>query len=62
MTSTSDLEPQVVHLLEKWVGRYPHPKLDPVGIWDDIVTGRCLMMTKLLEKFHNITPEARCVQ
>lgn len=51
----------VTHLLSKWAGRYPHSKLDPIGVWDDIVTGRCMMMTKLLEKFHSLQPSTMYV-
>ncbi|XP_064405997.1 DNA-dependent protein kinase catalytic subunit-like isoform X2 [Halichondria panicea] len=56
ITCTSDLESHVTGLLQKWAGRYPHPKLDPIRVWDDIVTGRCLMMTKLLERLHFLAP------
>lgn len=27
-------------LLQKWNARFPHPKRDPVSVWDDIVTNR----------------------
>ena len=27
-------------LLSKWESRFPHPKLDPLSVWDDIVTSR----------------------
>ena len=27
-------------LLQRWNARFPHPKRDPVSVWDDIVTNR----------------------
>lgn len=30
----------VHRLLSKWGSRFPHPKLDPLSVWDDIVTTR----------------------
>lgn len=30
----------VNNLLRKWRKRFPDPKLDPVPIWDDIITTR----------------------
>lgn len=27
-------------LLDKWASRFPHPKLDSISVWDDIVTSR----------------------
>jgi DNA-dependent protein kinase catalytic subunit len=41
----------VYHLLSKWESRFPHPKQDPLSVWDNIVTSRCMMMRKLLERF-----------
>ncbi|GFO12453.1 DNA-dependent protein kinase catalytic subunit [Plakobranchus ocellatus] len=37
-------------LAKKWQGRSPHLLLDPVGIWDDIVTSRNLYLCRLAEK------------
>ena len=45
----------VEQLLRKWEGRLPHPKRDPVRVWEDVVTGRCMMMRKILEHFHTTT-------
>jgi DNA-dependent protein kinase catalytic subunit len=35
-------------LLEKWNSRFPHQKRDPISLWDDIVTNRCVLMEKML--------------
>ena len=48
----------VDRLLNKWRSRFPHPKLDPINVWDDIVTSRCMMMRKILEHFHTIPAAA----
>ena len=40
-TSTHfELTGAVDTLLTKWQSRFPHPKLDPISVWDDIVTTR----------------------
>lgn len=47
----------VEQLLLKWQSRCPHPKKDSVNVWDDVVTGRCMMMRKILEHFYSSTPQ-----
>ncbi|OXB55687.1 hypothetical protein ASZ78_003819 [Callipepla squamata] len=38
-------------LLRTWTSRYPDAKMDPMNIWDDIITNRCFFLDKLQEKF-----------
>ncbi len=38
-------------LLGKWRNRSPDPKSDGVKVWDDVVTGRCMMMNKLMDLY-----------
>ncbi len=37
--------------LGAWQSRYPHEKKDSLSVWNDVVTGRCMMMRKIMEKF-----------
>ncbi|KAM6171214.1 DNA-dependent protein kinase catalytic subunit isoform 3-T3 [Erethizon dorsatum] len=37
-------------LLKTWTNRYPDAKMDPVNIWDDIITNRCFFLSKIEEK------------
>ncbi|XP_053414339.1 DNA-dependent protein kinase catalytic subunit [Nycticebus coucang] len=37
-------------LLKTWMNRYPDAKMDPINIWDDIVTNRCFFLSKIEEK------------
>ncbi|XP_042541900.1 DNA-dependent protein kinase catalytic subunit [Dipodomys spectabilis] len=37
-------------LLKTWTNRYPDVKMDPMNIWDDIITNRCFFLSKLEEK------------
>uniref|UniRef100_A0AAV2L5B1 DNA-dependent protein kinase catalytic subunit n=1 Tax=Knipowitschia caucasica TaxID=637954 RepID=A0AAV2L5B1_KNICA len=37
-------------LTRVWTERYPDPKVDPVNVWDDIITSRCFFLDKILEK------------
>ncbi|KAK7881228.1 hypothetical protein WMY93_029637 [Mugilogobius chulae] len=37
-------------LTRLWTERYPDPKVDPVNVWDDIITSRCFFLDKILEK------------
>ena len=30
----------VEQLLSRWRSTFPHPKLDPISVWDDVVTNR----------------------
>nr|XP_019572365.1 PREDICTED: DNA-dependent protein kinase catalytic subunit isoform X2 [Rhinolophus sinicus] len=37
-------------LLKTWTNRYPDAKMDPMNIWDDIITNRCFFLSKIEEK------------
>uniref|UniRef100_A0A8C0TF32 DNA-dependent protein kinase catalytic subunit n=1 Tax=Canis lupus familiaris TaxID=9615 RepID=A0A8C0TF32_CANLF len=37
-------------LLKSWTNRYPDARMDPVHIWDDIITNRCFFLSKIEEK------------
>ncbi|XP_048384539.2 DNA-dependent protein kinase catalytic subunit [Stegostoma tigrinum] len=37
-------------LIRTWTGRYPEPKLDPMSVWDDIITNRCFFLDKIKER------------
>ncbi|XP_032697087.1 DNA-dependent protein kinase catalytic subunit isoform X3 [Lontra canadensis] len=37
-------------LLKTWTNRYPDTKMDPMNIWDDIITNRCFFLSKIEEK------------
>ncbi|XP_029779032.1 DNA-dependent protein kinase catalytic subunit [Suricata suricatta] len=37
-------------LLKTWTNRYPDTTLDPMDIWDDIITNRCFFLSKIEEK------------
>ncbi|XP_044937720.1 DNA-dependent protein kinase catalytic subunit isoform X2 [Mustela putorius furo] len=37
-------------LLNTWINRYPDTKMDPMNIWDDIITNRCFFLSKIEEK------------
>ncbi|XP_025333467.3 DNA-dependent protein kinase catalytic subunit isoform X5 [Canis lupus dingo] len=37
-------------LLKSWTNRYPDAGMDPVHIWDDIITNRCFFLSKIEEK------------
>uniref|UniRef100_A0A674JBQ4 DNA-dependent protein kinase catalytic subunit n=1 Tax=Terrapene triunguis TaxID=2587831 RepID=A0A674JBQ4_9SAUR len=41
-------------LLRIWTSRYPDDKMDPMNIWDDIITNRCFFLGKIQEKLPNI--------
>ncbi|OXB75109.1 UNVERIFIED_CONTAM: hypothetical protein H355_003187 [Colinus virginianus] len=54
MTKTSNLASRaksLKRLLRTWTSRYPDAKMDPMNIWDDIITNRCFFLDKLQEKF-----------
>eukprot|EP00731_Ephydatia_muelleri_P036866 Em0341g3a len=55
MSSTKNFESvgPVEQLLSRWRSTFPHPKLDPISVWDDVVTNRCMMMRKMMQRFHN---------
>ncbi|XP_032559787.1 DNA-dependent protein kinase catalytic subunit isoform X2 [Chiroxiphia lanceolata] len=52
MTKRSNLasEASLKRLLRIWTSRYPDAKMDPMNIWDDIITNRCFFLDKLQEK------------
>uniref|UniRef100_A0A452TWI8 DNA-dependent protein kinase catalytic subunit n=1 Tax=Ursus maritimus TaxID=29073 RepID=A0A452TWI8_URSMA len=37
-------------LIKTWTNRYPDAKMDPMNIWDDIITNRCFFLSKIEEK------------
>uniref|UniRef100_A0A3Q2XVH6 DNA-dependent protein kinase catalytic subunit n=1 Tax=Hippocampus comes TaxID=109280 RepID=A0A3Q2XVH6_HIPCM len=42
-------------LIGSWTERYPDAKMDPVNIWDDIITSRCFFLDKIREKLQSHT-------
>ncbi|KAH0617727.1 hypothetical protein JD844_016250 [Phrynosoma platyrhinos] len=49
MTSQASLK----RLLNIWTSRYPDTKMDPMNIWDDIITNRCFFLDKIQERLPN---------
>ncbi|XP_062235399.1 DNA-dependent protein kinase catalytic subunit [Platichthys flesus] len=43
-------------LIRLWTERYPDPKVDPVNVWDDIITSRCFFLDKIREKLRGNAP------
>uniref|UniRef100_A0A3B3VB26 DNA-dependent protein kinase catalytic subunit n=1 Tax=Poecilia latipinna TaxID=48699 RepID=A0A3B3VB26_9TELE len=43
-------------LIKSWTGRYPDTKVDPVVVWDDIITSRCFFLDKIREKLKGAAP------
>ncbi|XP_040828526.1 DNA-dependent protein kinase catalytic subunit [Ochotona curzoniae] len=41
-------------LLKTWTNRYPDAKMDPMNIWDDIITNRCFFLSKMEEKLPSL--------
>ncbi|XP_061073095.1 DNA-dependent protein kinase catalytic subunit [Conger conger] len=37
-------------LVTLWTDRYPDAKMDPMNVWDDIITTRCFFLDKIAEK------------
>ncbi|KAF4089760.1 hypothetical protein AMELA_G00069750 [Ameiurus melas] len=37
-------------LIKRWTSRYPDAKIDPMNVWDDIITSRCFFLDKIWEK------------
>eukprot|EP00069_Balaena_mysticetus_P017385 bmy_10601T0 len=37
-------------LLKTWTSRYPDAKMDPMNVWDDVITNRCFFLSKIEEK------------
>ncbi|KAM3860678.1 DNA-dependent protein kinase catalytic subunit [Diretmus argenteus] len=40
-------------LIRLWTDRYPDAKVDPVNVWDDIITSRCFFLDKIMEKLNS---------
>ncbi|KAI5104092.1 DNA-dependent protein kinase catalytic subunit [Silurus meridionalis] len=38
------------NLIKRWTSRYPDAKIDPMNVWDDIITSRCFFLDKIYEK------------
>ncbi|KAJ8280685.1 hypothetical protein GJAV_G00057750 [Gymnothorax javanicus] len=38
-------------LIALWTDRYPDAKMDPMNVWDDIITSRCFFLDRIVEKF-----------
>ncbi|KAM5211726.1 DNA-dependent protein kinase catalytic subunit isoform 1-T1 [Hipposideros larvatus] len=53
ISKQGNLSSQVLlkRLLKTWTNRYPDTKMDPMNIWDDIITNRCFFLSKIEEKF-----------
>uniref|UniRef100_A0A087Y0R2 DNA-dependent protein kinase catalytic subunit n=1 Tax=Poecilia formosa TaxID=48698 RepID=A0A087Y0R2_POEFO len=48
---------QLKSLIKSWTDRYPDTKVDPVVVWDDIVTSRrCFFLDKIREKLKGAAP------
>ncbi|ETE68703.1 DNA-dependent protein kinase catalytic subunit, partial [Ophiophagus hannah] len=47
LTSRASLK----RFLNIWTSRYPDTKMDPMNVWDDIITNRCFFLDKIQEKF-----------
>uniref|UniRef100_A0A4W4HQJ6 DNA-dependent protein kinase catalytic subunit n=1 Tax=Electrophorus electricus TaxID=8005 RepID=A0A4W4HQJ6_ELEEL len=37
-------------VIKRWTSRYPDVKIDPMSVWDDIITSRCFFLDKIWEK------------
>ncbi|XP_038665232.1 DNA-dependent protein kinase catalytic subunit isoform X1 [Scyliorhinus canicula] len=37
-------------LIRTWTSRYPESKLDPMSVWDDVITNRCFFLDKIKER------------
>lgn len=42
-------------LIRLWTERYPDAKVDPMNVWDDIITSRCFFLDKIREKLRGHT-------
>ncbi|XP_072855016.2 DNA-dependent protein kinase catalytic subunit [Pogona vitticeps] len=40
-------------LFSIWTSRYPDTRMDPMNIWDDIITNRCFFLNKIQERLPN---------
>ncbi|KAM7390735.1 hypothetical protein PAMA_008770 [Pampus argenteus] len=43
-------------LIRLWTERYPDAKVDPVNVWDDIITSRCFFLDKIRETLRSHAP------
>ncbi|XP_041817022.1 DNA-dependent protein kinase catalytic subunit isoform X1 [Chelmon rostratus] len=43
-------------LIRLWTERYPDARMDPVNLWDDIITSRCFFLDKIREKLRGHAP------
>ncbi|XP_023253861.1 DNA-dependent protein kinase catalytic subunit [Seriola lalandi dorsalis] len=43
-------------LVRLWTERYPDAKVDPVKVWDDIITSRCFFLDKIRDKLRGHAP------
>ncbi|MBN3311515.1 PRKDC kinase, partial [Atractosteus spatula] len=37
-------------LIRTWTHRYPDDRMDPMNVWDDVITNRCFFLDKISEK------------
>ncbi|XP_076840848.1 DNA-dependent protein kinase catalytic subunit [Brachyhypopomus gauderio] len=37
-------------VMKRWTSRYPDATIDPMNVWDDIITSRCFFLDKIWEK------------
>ncbi|XP_066538129.1 DNA-dependent protein kinase catalytic subunit [Hoplias malabaricus] len=40
-------------VIKRWTSRYPDAKIDPMDVWDDIITSRCFFLDKIFEKLNS---------
>uniref|UniRef100_W5KIE9 DNA-dependent protein kinase catalytic subunit n=1 Tax=Astyanax mexicanus TaxID=7994 RepID=W5KIE9_ASTMX len=40
-------------VIKRWTSHYPDAKIDPMNVWDDIITSRCFFLDKILEKLNS---------
>ncbi|XP_062335709.1 DNA-dependent protein kinase catalytic subunit [Osmerus eperlanus] len=40
------------NLIKLWTDRYPDVKMDPINVWDDVITSRCFFLDKICEKLN----------
>ncbi|KAM4606662.1 DNA-dependent protein kinase catalytic subunit [Polymixia lowei] len=43
-------------LIRLWTERYPDAKVDPMNVWDDIITSRCFFLDKIREDLKSRAP------
>ncbi|XP_062044500.1 DNA-dependent protein kinase catalytic subunit isoform X2 [Lepus europaeus] len=59
MSKPGNLSSQVPlrRLLKTWTNRYPDANMDPMNIWDDIITNRCFFLSKIEEKLPSLADD-----